>query len=118
MDEMTSAILISSDLDSSKTFPGSESPPADPAYCSMNLKASFIMASVSFLSSAMVIMARTPDCRQSCSMKAVPLRDSRSNEIDWSLHIWKNALYWILETPGWCRYLQYMKDLCSEKSLL
>jgi len=91
--EKTSAILISSDLDSSSMFPGSDSDPAEPAYYSINLKASFIMAKVSFLSSAIVIIARTPDCKQSWSMKAVPFLDSRSKEMDYSLHIWKNALY-------------------------
>jgi len=51
-------------------------------------------------------------------MKAVPFLDSRSKDMDYSLHMWKNALYWILEIPGWCRYLQYMKLRYSEKSLL
>ena len=115
---ITSTILISSLLDSSSMFPGSERFPALPACYSMNLKASHIIASDSLRSSAMVIMANTPDWRQSWSMKAVPLRDSKSKEIDWRRHMWKNALYWILDTPGWCRYLQYMKDLCSEKSRL
>jgi hypothetical protein len=82
MEENTSVIFISSDRDSSSMLPGSERAPAEPAYYSINLKASFIMASVSFLSSAIVIIARTPDYKQSWSMKAVPFLDSRSNEMD------------------------------------
>ena len=58
-----------------------------------NLKASFIMAKVSLRSSAIVIIAITPDYRQSYNMKAVPFRDSRSNEIDCNRHMWKNDLY-------------------------
>jgi hypothetical protein len=82
MELITSDILISSDLDSSSMLPGSVSVPELPAYCSMNLKASHIIARVSFLSSAIVIMARTPDWRQSYSIKAVPFLDSRSKEMD------------------------------------
>lgn len=115
---MTSEILISSERDSSSMFPGSGSAYACPACCSRNLKASTIMASDSLRSSEMVIIAMTPDCKQSWSMKAVPFRDSRSKEIDWSLHIWKKDLYCILDRPGWCKYLQYMKLRCSEKSRL
>ena len=115
---MTSAIFISSDLDSSRTFPGSFKSPTGPAYCSKNLKASHIICKAYFLSSAIVINAITPDYKQSCSMKAVPFLVSRSNEIDWSLHIWKNCLYWIFVKPGWCRYLQYMKHLYSSNFLL
>lgn len=65
MELITSYILISSDLDSSNMFPGSASPPALPACYSMNLKASHIIPSASLRSSAMVIIARTPDCKQS-----------------------------------------------------
>ena len=100
MELITSDILISSDLDSSSIFPGSARVPELPACCSMNLKASHIIAKVSLRSSAIVIMASTPDWRQSCSMKAVPFLDSRSKEIDYSLHMWKNALYCIFEIPG------------------
>ena len=74
-------------------FPGSGSCPALPACYSKNLKASFIMAKVSLRSSAIVIIAITPDYRQSYNMKAVPFRDSRSNEIDYNRHMWKNDLY-------------------------
>ena len=38
IEENTSDILISSDLDSSSMLPGSERAPAEPACCSMNLK--------------------------------------------------------------------------------
>jgi hypothetical protein len=93
MELMTSAIFISSDLDSSRKLPGSVSLPAEPACYSMNRNAWFIIARASFRSSAMVIMASTPDCKQSWSMKAVPFLDSRSKEILYNLHIWKNALY-------------------------
>ena len=78
---ITSAIFISSDLDSSRTFPGSFKSPTGPAYCSKNLKASHIICKAYFLSSAIVINAITPDCKQSCSIKAVPFLVSRSNEI-------------------------------------
>lgn len=115
---MTSVILSSSERDSSIMLPGSVSVYTLPACCSRNLNASFIIERLSFLSSAMVIMAMTPDYRQSWSMKAVPFRDSRSKEMDCSRHIWKNDLYWIFERPGWCKYLQYMKQRDSEKSRL
>lgn len=115
---MTSEIFISSDRDSSSMLPGSGRAPALPAYYSKNLKASFIIASVSFRSSAMVIIAMTPDYKQSCNINAVPFLDSRSNEIDCKRHMWKNDLYWILDRPGWCRYLQYIKLRASEKSRL
>ena len=62
---MTSTILISSDLDSSRIFPGSFNSPTGPAYYSKNLKASHIIYKVSFLSSAIVMRAITPDCKQS-----------------------------------------------------
>jgi hypothetical protein len=42
-------------------FPGSAMDPDVPAYCSINLKASHIIFKASFLSSAIVIMARTLD---------------------------------------------------------
>jgi hypothetical protein len=115
---MTSTILISSDLDSSSIFPGSFKSPTGPAYCSRNLNASHIIYNAYFLSSAIVINAITPDYKQSYSMKAVPFLVSRSNDIDCNLHIWKNCLYWIFVKPGWCKYLQYMKHLCSSNFLL
>ena len=115
---ITSFILISSDRDSSIMLPGSCKATAVPACYSMNLNASHIIPNVSFLSPAIVIIANTPDYKQSCNINAVPFLDSRSKEIDYSLHMWKNALYYILEIPGWCRYLQYMKLLYSEKSRL
>ena len=62
---MTSTIFISSDLDSSKMFPGSFNSPTGPAYYSRNLNASHIICKDYFLSSAMVINAMTPDCKQS-----------------------------------------------------
>ena len=49
-------------------------------------------------------------------MKVVPVRLSRSNETERRRHIWKKVLYWILEMPGWCKYLQYIKVRPSLKS--
>lgn len=84
---------------------------AGPATSSMNLNAWHIILRQSILCSPIVMSARRPDWRQSCNMKVLPCRCSRSNETLRMRHIWKNVLYWIFETPGWCRYLVYMKHL-------
>lgn len=49
-------------------------------------------------------------------MNVVPILRSKSNETDLRRHMWKKVLYYILEIPGWCKYLQYIKVLGSLKS--
>ena len=109
---ITSARSISSVLDSSIadiTPPGPRTLLTDPAWFSRNLKASTIIWRHSFLSSAIVIMAIKLLYRQSWSMKVEPWRLSRSKDIDSNRHMWKKDLYWMLASPGWWRYLQYIK---------
>ena len=64
-----------------------------PAKSSINLNASHIFLRDSVRSWAIVIKAISPLCRQSCSMKVVPVLCSRSNDTDLSLHMWKKVLY-------------------------
>ena len=119
-EEMTSAASIPSVLLSSMLQPiyCFCINPVLPAISSTNLKASHICCKALVRSSPIVISASKPDCRQSCSMKVVPWRRSKSNEIDLNLHMWKNVLYYIFDIPGCDRYRQYMKVRFSEKSCL
>jgi hypothetical protein len=80
-----------------------------PAISSTNLKPSHIIFKQSTLYSPIVISASNPDYKQSYNIKVLPCLCSRSKEILLSRHMWKNVLYCILLTPGWCKYLTYMK---------
>lgn len=62
-------------------------------------------------------MPMTPDYRESKRQNVEPERFSISKEMDSRRHMWKKVLYWIVERPGWCKKLQYMKFLGSEVTL-
>ena len=61
----------------------------------------------------MVSMPITPDWRESKRQKVEPERFSMSKLMDSRRHMWKKVLYWIVDRPGWCKKLQYMKVLGS-----
>ena len=68
---------------------------------------------VDFLCTPIVNMPITPLARQSYRQKVDPDLLSISNEIDSSLHIWKNVLYYMLASPEWFKKLQNIKPLGS-----
>lgn len=66
----------------------------------MNVIASCIKLTAACLCAPIVNIPMTAEGRVSYRQKVEPDLFSMSKEIDSSLHMWNNVLYWILPKPG------------------